>query len=241
MKIIRKVKQELFNVLYKIYTRTSRVDRNITLNVPYVSQFAVPENAESTLAGRLDPLDDPNWRETGATSPEEYEKWAFTMCGMASTAMALGYFSGKKYKPVVLAEDALKHEVYALEERQTLSGMKYREFAEWIKKYGLKASIITRLDIQGIKHALSKGKLVMASVNPNIRGDGTAPVNQIGGHLVLIVGYSSNKGTISINNPSGYSSTNSQIKHELSIHDFKRHYAGRGIVLSLKEDISKQH
>jgi hypothetical protein len=153
------------------------------------------------------------------------------MCGMASAAMALGYFKGKDFKPAELAEDALQASVY-VEASDGLSSMRYKEFAAWIRKYGLHAHIYSRLSVRGIQYALSQDTLVIISVNPNIRGYDTAPRSQKGGHLVLVTGYDLQEDTISINNPSGFVSTNSQVNHRLPTSEFKKYYAGRGIVVS---------
>lgn len=178
----------------------------------------------------LSPANDPHWKETDASSPERYAQWAMTMCGMACTAMALNQLTGKNVKPIELAEDALTNGVYE-ETPNSLSSMRYREFAGWVKKHGLQADVYSRLSVKGIQYALSRSKLVIISVNPNIRGFNTAPVKQKGGHLVLATGYDREKGTISINNPSGFASTNTQVNHAVSLRDFMRFYAGRGIVL----------
>jgi hypothetical protein len=112
--------------------------------------------------------------------------------------------------------------------------MKYREFAEWISSYVLKAQVYTKLNIKGIQYALSNGRMVIASVNPNIRGYDTATLNQKGGHLVVVTGYNLKENTITINNPSGFYSTKTQIGHTLSVPNFFKYYAGRGIVISNK-------
>ncbi len=203
--------------------------KDIQYDPPFVCQFAKPEHSELSLRKELDPKDDPHWAESGATSQDRYADWAFTMCGMASAAMALGYFHGKDLKPAEMAEDALRAGVYR-NEHDGLSGMRFREFSKWISKYDLRADVYTRLSIRGIRCALSEGKLVMVSVNPNIRGFNTAPERQKGGHLVLVTGYNSD--SISINNPSGFTSTATQVNHRLSLEEFSRHYAGRGVLLS---------
>ncbi|HEY0010569.1 MAG TPA: C39 family peptidase [Candidatus Paceibacterota bacterium] len=229
MKIVRRVLQEFRNFLFEVRARTSSIKDHVQYDTPFVCQFAKPEHAELSLKKELSPRDDPHWADTGATSAERYAEWAFTMCGMASAAMALGYFHGKNLKPAEMAEDALKAGVYR-NESDGLSGMRFREFSNWVKKHGLKAEVYTRLSIKGIQYALSEGKLVMVSVNPNVRGYRTAPEKQKGGHLVLVTGYDPN--TISINNPSGFVSTATQVNHRLTLEEFRHYYAGRGILLS---------
>lgn len=232
MKLIDRAVQEFTNLEYTLRVYFSPIPESVEYTVPYVCQFAVPESAELSLTKKLDPADDPNWSETGATSRDRYAEWAFTMCGMASLAMALGYFKNLQLKPAALAEDALKHGVY-LEDVDGLSAMRYAEFAKWVgQKFNMRADIYTRLSLKGIEYALSKKNLVIVSVNPNIRGYNTAPQDQKGGHLVLVTGYDHNEKTISLNNPSGFVSTDTQINHTLPIREFKQFYAGRGIVIA---------
>jgi len=111
MKIARRIFQEIRNFAYEQKVRSSILPPRVQYETPYVCQFAKPEHSELSLRKELAPKDDPHWKETGAASPERYAEWAFTMCGMASAAMALGYFKGKDIKPAELAEDALKHGV----------------------------------------------------------------------------------------------------------------------------------
>lgn len=211
--------------------RIAPIPTAVGYDVPYVCQFATPESAELSLTKQLPPEEDRHWGDTGAASPRRYSQWAFTMCGMASVAMALRYFKNNHTKIVQLAEDALKDGVY-VENTKEISSMRYKEFASWIRKYALRAEIYTKLSARGIQYALTQGKLVIVSVNPNIRGFDTASLIQKGGHLVLITGYDRMVGTISLNNPSGFVSLNTQIKHHIPLKDFIRYYAGRGILVS---------
>ncbi len=232
MKLILRFVQEIRNVLYELKARIAKRKPVVVIDVPYVCQFAIPEHAELSLKKTLHPAEDPHWAQTGARSPERYAEWAFTMCGMASVAMALGYYKNESPpKPAELAEDALTHGVYVAD-GTTISSMKYKEFAVWVENHGLRAKVLSRLSIRGIQYALSEKNLVIISVNPNIRGYNTAPTNQKGGHLVLVTGYDTKANTISIHNPSGFVGTDTQINHTLQISKFKDFFAGRGIVLS---------
>jgi uncharacterized protein YvpB len=232
MRIFLRLVQETRNLLYEILVHLKSIPQTITNDVPYICQFATPESAELSLSEKLQATNDPDWKNTGASSPERYAEWAFTMCGMASTLMALQFFQkDPTLKVAELAEDALENGVYTQEPTE-ISNMKYREYAQWVQKYGIRARVYTRLSIRGIQYALSKGKLVIISVNPNIRGYNTAPTKQKGGHLVLVTGYDRKQGIISINNPSGFVSSNTQINHSLLVKDFLSYYAERGIIVS---------
>ncbi len=230
-KVLRKLSQEIKNVTYEFRVRVCSISNVVNRTVPYVCQFARPEHAELSLKKKLSAINDPFWQETGALSPARYAQWAFTMCGMASVAMIIEYFKNKKIKVVELAEDALQNGVYR-DEKNELSDMRYREFGQWVTKYGLRACVYTKLSTKGIRYAVSKGKFVIVSVNPNIRGYDTALTSQKGGHLVLVTGYDLSGGTITINNPSGFVSSNTQIGHAIKEEEFIRYYASRGIVVS---------
>lgn len=235
MKILRRLAQELKNLTYEI-TSSFQIPKGRThFDVPYVCQFSIPENAEPTLKKTLVPVEDPEWAASGATSPKRYSDWAFTMCGMASTAMILDYFLNSKLLPAVLAEDALLHQVYT-NESASISDMRYRQYVTWVSNQGLRATFYTRLSVRGLEHALTNGKLAIVSVNPNIRGFDTAPLTQKGGHLVVVTGYDLNDKTITINNPSGFSSSNTQHHHKLPLEVFEKYYAGRGIILSARQE-----
>lgn len=232
MKIFSRIIQEARNVAYALCARFHSAKSSVQNDVPYVCQFATPKSPELSLTNELKAIDDPHCENTGASSPERYAEWAYTMCGMSSTLMALKFFrKDPGLKVAQLAEDALAHGVYA-RDRTGLSDMKYRPYSAWVRKYGITAKIYTRLNLQGIRYALSRGRLAIVSVNPNIRGYATASANQKGGHLVLVTGYDLSRETISINNPSGFESSKTQKDHSVTIRDFLDHYAGRGIVLS---------
>jgi hypothetical protein len=234
MKVIRRLRQEVANFAYELSARLIELEDVVSFDVPYTSQFSIPGQAEPTLTKSIAPRKDPHWEASGATSSEQYADWAFTMCGMACTSMILEFFTQSKIAPVVLAEDALQHGVY-VREPQCISDMKYQPYVSWINKYALKAKFYTILSIRGIQRALTVGDLVFVSVNPNIRGFETASTTQKGGHLVVVTGYNLKDQTITINNPSGFASTNTQHHHKLSLNEFKKYYAGRGIIISTKD------
>jgi len=229
MRLLHKLKQETSNIFLKL-TALNKNKPTVKNEVIFVSQFANPDWAEKILKDGQPKTSDPDWPLSGAESVEEYAKWVTTVCGMACTAMALEYFNKRKYQIIPLAKDALQHAVYQ-EHSGEISDMRYREFVDWINSYGLSATLYSRLTVSGIMHILSKGGLAIASVNPNIRSYETAPRTQKGGHLVLVTGYDKDKGTITIQNPSGFVSLNTHHNHTLSINDFGKFFAGRGISL----------
>lgn len=232
MRLLDKLKQETTNVSLKLAALTGK-KQTVVNDVGFVSQFTNPKWAEKILKDGEPKTSDPDWQQSGAESAEEYEKWVTTICGMACTAMALEYFGKGKHQTITMAKDALHHGVYQ-EHSGELSDMRYKEYVDWVSNFGISATLYSRLTISGIKHILSKGGLVIVSVNPNIRGYETAPKKQKGGHLVLVKGYNETDNTITIHNPSGFVSQNTHTNHTLTIDIFRMYFADRGISLYSK-------
>lgn len=228
---MRKLYEEINNIKLLLASNLTQNKTQVQNNVPYVSQFASPEYAEKVLLEGVLKTADPDWARTGADTPEEYARWVLVTCGMACAVMALRYFCDREYGTIALAKDALKHNVYK-EQADALSSMHYREFVVWVESYGLQADVYSRLRKHGIHRLLSDGKLVIASVNPNIRGVDTVRQSQRGGHLVLVTGCDAATDTVTFHNPSGFVRNNSQINHTLSWQDFAKYFACRGIAIS---------
>lgn len=231
MRIVRKISQEITNGT--LYLKSSLLPHApvISNNVTFASQFANPQWAEKILKDKLSKTSDPDWVQSGAVSVEEYETWVTTTCGMACTVMALDYFKKGTCQTIMLAKDALTHQVYH-EHAGKLSNMCYREYVHWVKKYHLSAQVYSKLTLNGLKYLLSNQVLVMVSVNPNIRGYATASKEQVGGHLVLVTGYNDTNGTITLHNPSGFVSSNTHYNHTMDYRYFETYFAGRGITLA---------
>lgn len=230
MKLLAKLKSETQNLHLAMSALLSKTKNKVENDVPYISQFAHPQYAEKILKNGIAKTKDPHWKNTGAESPQEYAAWVLNICGMACFAMALQYFKSRKIGIVTLAKDAKNHGVYRKQSGK-LSDMYYKEFSNWVKDYEFEAQIYTKLGIRGLQKLLSDGSLVIVSVNPNIRGYKTAHGTQRGGHLVLVTGFDKKKHTLTLHNPSGFISKNTQQNHTISILEFLKYYAGRGIAL----------
>jgi len=232
MKIMKSSKQLFADLLYELQARKSYLPAKMEYPVPYVSQYARAKDVERLVKKDLRAIDDPNWYLAGACSSGEYARWAREICGMAAAKMAIKFFKNKKVLLISLAKEAYKYGVYRDRPGGGISDMRYQEFSTWIEKYGLKAEVRSRLSVRGIQYALAEKKLVIASVSPNIRGHVSSLSRRKGGHLVLMTGYDKNHRTLFLNNPSGFLSLKTQKRHEISDQEFKKYYAGRGILIS---------
>lgn len=233
MKLFHKIKHQFNNLILRIQTLLARTPERVRLNVPYVSQFANPSWAEMVLKDNQPIERDLQWEESGARSIKEYERWVLSICGMACTVMALHFYNKGSFKTILLARDAAKQGVYK-KDGDGISSMQYVPFAKWIKKFHLRATIYTHISFRSLCYLLSKQRLVMVSVNPNISGFTSAPATQVGGHLVLITGYNKKDKTITFHNPSGFENDQTQSYHTVSVKEFKIYFSGQGIALKNK-------
>lgn len=231
MKIFYKITETFSNLTLLVRSLLTRTPERVRHSVPYISQFANPGWAEMVLKDRQPLRKDMMWPDSGAETIEEYERWALAACGMACASMLLAFYTKKTFKVIKLARDAMRAGVYTEADKEIFA-MQYRPFTKWIKKFGIKATVHTKLSFSSIQTLLAGGSLIIASVNPNIRGFNTAPNTQVGGHLVLITGYNKVENTITFHNPSGFENNQSQVHHTISLKEWNIYFAGRGIAVT---------
>jgi hypothetical protein len=230
MKLLHKIKRQFNNLTLKMWSLLTRTPERMRLSVPYVSQFANPSWAEMVLKDNQ-PIDrDLMWEESGARSVKEYERWVLSICGMACTAMALQFYKKSVFKTILLARDAAKVGVYK-KDGDGISSMQYVPYKKWIRKFNLKATIYSRISFKSLCYLLSRQRLVIVSVNPNISGFTSAPATQVGGHLILITGYNKKEETVTFHNPSGFENNQTQSNHTVSLKEFVLYFSGQGIAL----------
>jgi hypothetical protein len=230
MNLLHKIKRQFNNLVLKVRTLFARTPERLRHHVPYVSQFANPSWAEMILKDNQ-PIDrDLMWEDSGARSIKEYERWVLSICGMACTAMALQFYKKGEFKTIPLARDAAKLGVYK-KDGDGISSMHYVPYIKWIRKFNLKGTIYTKISFTSLCYLLSKNRLVIASVNPNISSFISAPATQVGGHLVLITGYNKKEKTVTFQNPSGFENNQTQSNHTVSLKEFMIYFSGQGIAL----------
>lgn len=161
------------------------------------------------------------------------------MCGMACLSMVLSHNAVDHAPLVVLGKRCARYGGYVVQGDE-IDGLFYAPFADFVAdEFGLHAAVAAPMTTGAlIGHALG-GDYVIASVHPAIRHPSSRYCGPVGGHLVLVVGVDANQRSIWINNPSG-DTTASQEYAELSLEDFGRYYAGRGIVVSSSSFLKKR-
>jgi hypothetical protein len=195
-------------------------------SVPSITQYASPSLiAAMTYAGHPR-TEDPRWRESGAPDLETYAAWCSRWCGMACLRMALLARDGAAPTLYELAVGSEKYGAYT-DEPGRPGGLIYRPFAAYAwDQHRLLAEVIAELDPGRLAAELDAGRLVIASVHPEIRRPQNDPPGT-GGHLVLATGHDG--GAVTFHNPSGH--TPDTVVATLPLPVFDRFAARRGIAL----------
>ncbi len=196
--------------------------------VPWITQYASPSLIAGIAYGGHPRAEDPHWRESGAPDQETYAAWCARWCGMACLQMALLARDGAAPTLYELAVGCVQYGGYT-DEPGRPRGLIYRPFAEYARdRHGLRADVITNLDPARLTTELRQGRLVIASVHPEIRRPWNDPP-RTGGHLVLVTGHAD--GLVTLHNPSGH--TPEAVVATLPVPVFNRFAAHRGIALHL--------
>jgi len=198
-------------------------------DVPYFAQWESRELIRKILDKKISAKDDPRWKESGASTKEEYESWSWACCGMACTKMLLAHAKGKVVPLVELAKKCTEYGGYTMPLEDS-RGLIYRPYVRFLKQeFGLKARVLEHVSIKEIMSELGKGRCIIASVNAMIRQPKSTPPSK-GGHLILLLGYDNKKRELYLHNPSG-DTTKSQENAVVSFDDFTKFFSGRCIVI----------
>jgi hypothetical protein len=209
-------------------------------DIPYVSQFASPELTGEIVAGRMRLQDDPRWRESAATSADEYARWAGAGCGMACLQMLLGALGRPSAGLVELGRDCERYGGYRTREDGGLDGLYYAGFAAFVmSELGLDARVAAPLRLADLVQAVAGDHVVLASVNKAIRTPAEPPPGR-GGHLVLVIDADPALRRLCFHNPSGHHPS-TQRNVWLDTERFQPFYASRGIAVRLARDPPCHH
>lgn len=199
-------------------------------NVPYFSQWESPELVAKIMSKEIAAKDDPNWRRSGASTPEEYSDWSWNGCGMACTKMLLAHRTGKVTPLVTLAKKCAEYGGYTMPLEKSI-GLIYKPYLDFIsKELDWHGKIATNMPIIEVISELANGAMPIVSVSPAIRDPKSKAVTK-GGHLILLLGYDSDKREIYFHNPSGTTKA-TQAYAAISFDDFEKFFSGRGIIIA---------
>jgi hypothetical protein len=197
--------------------------------VPWITQYATPGLIEAIAYHGHPPVDDPNWRDSGAATQQAYGRWCTRLCGMACLRMALTARDGQAPTLFTLLEGCLDCGGYVEEPDGHVTGLLYHPFSDFTRdRYQIHADVITKLDPARITQELDQGRLVIASVHKEIRRPERQPP-ATGGHLVLVTGH--HDGQITFHNPSGHTPQAGIATLPMAV--FDRFAAHRGLALHL--------
>lgn len=210
-------------------------------NIPSFTQWESKEIIEDIINDRRDCKTDPLWKNSGASSPEEYEMYSWQCCGMACLMMVLkSIYPNKNYRLVDLAKDSLAFGVYrknySQNIRDNLDGVIHSPFLKFIEKFDLSGRRISCIGENQLASFIHKEHFVIATVHPSIR-DEYFEHNSRRGHLVLVTGFRLLNGSIFgffINNPSGFASNQSQEKYFVPLEKWKKYFSGDANILKEK-------
>jgi hypothetical protein len=202
--------------------------------IPYRSQYASPELIAEVAAGRRAAADDPRWRDAGASSREEYARWARCGCGMACLQMILAA-RGDPVPPLVeLGWRCTGHGGYEERPARGYGPLIYAGFVSFVTaELGLDARVAAPLALDELVAAVRGDEVVLASVSVEIRELAPSPARR-GGHLVLVYDVDDD-GRLRFHDPSGDRPQTAQGVW-LAAAEFERFFSGRGIAVTLPRD-----
>jgi hypothetical protein len=196
--------------------------------IPPLTQYASPALVAAITYGGQPAAEDPRWPESGAPDRATYAAWCARWCGMACFRMALLARDGVAPTLYELATGCMEYGAYT-DEPGCPRGLIYRPFAQYARdKHGLRAEVITDLDPARLAAELDGGRLIIASVHPEIRRPHIEPPGT-GGHLVLVTDHAD--GLVTFHNPSGH--LPEAVVATLPMRVFDSFAARRGIALQL--------
>ncbi|WP_407973193.1 C39 family peptidase (plasmid) [Burkholderia pyrrocinia] len=200
-------------------------------DVPFYAQWESRLLVDKFLSRAMRPEDDPQWRQSGALSAEEYAKWSPNICGMACLKMILAYRFGIAAPLLHLVREAVAFGAYQPEQGDSGMRLMYRPFVELLRtRYKLNATVVEHTCVEAIEPLVRKDYLFMASVHPTIRHAGPMMPPAKGGHLVLVFDVD-HEDRWTFHNPSGRS-VNTQEYVRLPRPIFDRFFANRGVLVA---------
>jgi hypothetical protein len=198
--------------------------------VPYFSQWESRELTEDVIArgAAVALVEDPKWASSGASTAEEYARWADNLCGMACLKMVLAARTGGHVQMMELARRCTDHGGYTVSPTGEIKGLIYAPFVQFVRQqFGIDAQVVTGIRATDVVDVLRKAEFFVASVHHTIRWPEREPPRR-GGHLVLVLEATTDE--IVFHNPSGHT-VEAQEYARVPVATFDKFFAGRGIAI----------
>ncbi|MBI5929545.1 MAG: hypothetical protein HY862_09565 [Chloroflexi bacterium] len=165
----------------------------VSLDVPYIPQFASPERINDYIHHGYDGMHDPNWAVFGSPDPQEYAFWSHRVCALAVIKMAIEAHQPNTPAPTLwqLTQAGLAEGGYVVCDTQGRWVDEGWYFAAQVKlaaQYGLQLTGYSYASPLGICYHLWQGHLVAATVTPEL-GEHKPQTRRYGGHSVLLHGF----------------------------------------------------
>lgn len=204
-------------------------------NIPYYSQVESSNLTDSILYGGVCASEDPLWENSGAMDLYEYEHWVKSICGMACLKMILEHRNNRVIKTIDVGKKCRTYGAYVIHEKGDISGLIFTGLKKYLaNEFGIKMTVKKYLSLRRILYEHSRGNYVMVSVDSSISDMERRYRGNKGGHLVLITGYDLSRKILFIHNPSGIFQK-SQQHYEISIENFMKIFAKRGMIIPPRE------
>jgi hypothetical protein len=201
--------------------------------VPYFSQWESRELTEDVVArgAAVALVEDPKWASSGASTPEEYARWAYNLCGMACLKMILATRTGRDVAMMELARRCTDHGGYTVSRTGEIKGLIYAPFVQFVRQqFGIDAQVVTGIGAGDVARVVQDAEFFIASVHHAIRWPEREPPRR-GGHLVLVL--EATEAEIVFHNPSGHT-VDAQEYARVPVATFDKFFAGRGIAIKVQ-------
>ncbi|MFH5250775.1 hypothetical protein ACGTRS_05945, partial [Burkholderia semiarida] len=125
------------------------------IDVPYFSQWESRALISRFLSRELRAEEDPLWRNSGASSPDEYAQWSPHICGIACLKMLLAHRTARVVPLLELVRDAVTFGVYQPEMGDKGKRLLYRPFVNWIReRFQIEGRVVEHMESSTVERSL---------------------------------------------------------------------------------------
>lgn len=215
--------------------------------INYYSQWESRNLNKRIELHAMEASEDPLWKNSGADSKEEYQRWSENICAIACFKMILDNFGliSKNVKSISLAKQSAEYGAYKYKDnKQKIEGIFWKPFQKFIlEKYNIKSCIVNCLTVPKMSRLLIDNQIVFLSVSPFFHySNKKVKITKRTGHVILVHGFISKNGIIQgffVKDPGAWTENNSQ-EYFVDTKKLLLYYSGRAfIILRQRKKIDK--